>query len=72
MFESLLRAEAIIAEHDRHVKTERTKRTQRALMTDENDIVVNVTQKRPSLGRQNHHGSVEIPLNVLSVRGDCL
>lgn len=31
-------------------------------MKDENNIVVNVTQKQPSSGRQNHHGSVEMQL----------
>ena len=40
LFEQLLRAEARIAEHDCHVKTEPTKRTQRTLMKDENNIEV--------------------------------
>ena len=62
LFERLLRAEARIAEHDRRVKTEPTKRTQRTVMKDENNIEANVTQKRPSSGRQNHHGSVEMQL----------
>ena len=31
-------------------------------MKDENNIAANVTQKRPSLGRENHHRSVEMQL----------